>query len=164
MSFTIELYKNNSDDIVVDKKLSLITTLIGDLKTDTSIIDPIITIEATMEDVSNLNYIKIADFKRSYFVIGIKSLRTNIWEISCHVDVITSFASEIRANKAIISRQENNWNLFLNDDSIRCYQNPHIITKEFPKGFTTTSPSFILLVAGSPNDTLEPSQLAESEE
>lgn len=164
MSFSIELYKNNSDDIVVDKKLSLITTLNGDLKTDTSIIDPIIIIEASMETVSSLNYIKIGEFKRSYFVTGIKSLRKDIWEISCHVDVITSFASEIRANKAIISRQENNWNLFLNDDSIRCYQNPHIITKEFPKGFTTTSPSFILLVAGSPNDTLEPSQLGESEE
>lgn len=164
MSLTIDLYTNKSDAIVCSKSLTLIKSITGDLKDETSIIDPVIIIECDSATISNLNYIKIDDFKRSYFVNGVKSIRTNLWELTCHVDVLSSFASEIKANEAIIKRQESSWNLYLNDDSIRCYQDPHIVTRQFPSGFSTTNSSFILLVAGSPNDTLEPSQLAESEE
>lgn len=150
MSFNIGLYNNKSDKIVCDKSLTLLTTLSGSLKDDTSIIDPVIVIEANKTIISNLNYIKIDEFKRSYFVTGIKSIRNNLWELTCHVDVLSSFASEIRANEAIVKRQENKWNLYLNDDSFRCYQDPHIVTREFPQGFSTTNASFVLLVAGSP--------------
>jgi len=151
MSFTIDLYINKSDAIVLSKSLTLIKSITGTLKDDTSIIDPVITIEADKSTISSLNYIKIGEFNRSYFVTGIKSIRNNLWELTCHVDVLSSFASEIKANEAIIKRQETNWNLYLNDDSIRCYQNPHIVTKQFPYGFNTSSNSFVLLVAGSPS-------------
>ena len=163
MSFTINLYTNVSDSIVLSKSLTLIKSITGTLNDDTSIIDPVIVIEADKATISNLNYLKIDEFKRSYFVTGIKSIRNNLWELTCHVDVLSSFASEIKANEAIIKRQETSWNLYLNDDSIRCYQNPHIVTKQFPSGFSTTSNSFVLLVAGAPSIE-EASQLAESEE
>ena len=152
MSFTITLYTNNSDKIVMDKKLNLITTLTGNLRDETSIINPIIIIEAEKSTISNLNYIKIDEFARSYFVNEIKSVRHNIWELSCHVDVISSFATEIRNNEAIIKRQESKWNLYLNDDSIRCYQDPHVVTRTFPTGFDTTNMTYVLLVAGRPVD------------
>lgn len=150
MSFSIVLQTNKSDDRAVTKSLTTIVTLSGTLKQSTSIIDPVITIETSKANIASLNYLTIADFKRSYFVKEIKSLKQNLWEITCHVDVISSFASEIKANTAIITRQENKWNLYLNDDSIRCYQNPTIVTREFPSGFYPSNPTYILLVAGSP--------------
>lgn len=150
MSFNIVLQTNKSDDRVVTKTLTTITTLSGTLKASTSLIDPVIIIETSSANVANLNYITISDFKRSYFVKDIKSVKNGFWELTCHVDVISSFASEIKANTAIVNRQENKWNLYLNDDSIRCYQNPTIVTRQFPSGFHPSMPSYILLVAGSP--------------
>lgn len=152
MSFTINLYTNKSDRIVMTKSLTLIKTLTGTLREETSIINPVIIIEASKADIANLNYIKISEFKRSYFINEIKSLRQNVWELQCHVDVLSSFASEIKANEAIIKRQETNWNLYLNDDSIRCYQDPHVVTRSFPVGFNPNSMSYVLLVAGRPVD------------
>lgn len=150
MSFNIVLQTNASDDRCLTKSLSTITTISGTLKDTTSMINPTIIIETSQVNISNLNYLTISDFKRSYFVKEIKSVKQNLWEISCHVDVLSSFANQIKSNTAIVNRQENKWNLFLNDDSIRCYQNPTIVTREFPAGFTPNSPSYILLVAGCP--------------
>lgn len=150
MSFSITLQTNKSDERCLTKSLTTIATLAGTLKQSTSIIDPVIIFEATQAEVSNLNYITISDFRRSYFVKNVKSIKQNLWEVTCHVDVLSSFASEIKSNTAIVNRQENKWNLFLNDDSIRCYQNPTIVTREFPSGFYPNTPSYILLVAGCP--------------
>ena len=70
-------------------------------------------------------------------------------EIHCHVDVISSFAAEIRANKGIIRRAESAdaYNLYINDDSLVAYQDPYILTEPFPSGFTGAT--FILAVAGA---------------
>ena len=48
---------------------------------------------------------------------------------------------------AIVKRQENRWNLYLDDGSFKVYQNPMVLTKAFPQGFTTQE--FVLAVAGS---------------
>lgn len=151
MSFNIVLQTNKSNDNVLTKSLTTIVTLSGTLKESTSLINPVIIIEATQANIASLNYLTISDFKRSYFVRGIKSINSKLWEISCHVDVLSSFATEIKTNTAIVKRQENKWNLFLNDGSIRCYENPKIVTREFPMGFNPVIPTYILLVAGCPD-------------
>lgn len=149
MSFNIILQNNKSPNNKIGKTLTNIATLSGTLKTETSIIDPIIVVESsTLSDmISNINYITIESFGRSYFINNIKSIKNNLWEISTHVDVLESFKKEILDNTGIIYRQENEWNLYLNDGVFKCYQNPHIVTKSFPNGFSEQE--FVLVVAGS---------------
>ena len=147
MSFNVMLQINNSERNRVTKDISEISTVSGELKTETSIIDPVIMIECDLSDVIGCNYISIPTFRRSYFVNNIRSIRYGLVEFSCHVDVLSSFASEIRGNMAIISKQENKWNLYLNDGTFKVYQNPNVLTKAFPSGFTTQE--FVLAVAGS---------------
>lgn len=150
MSFSILLQSNKSDDRCFTKTVTTLATLTGTLKQSTSIIDPVLIVESSATNImSNVNYVTISEFERSYFVKGVKSVKQNLWEITCHVDVLSSFASEIKSNTAIVKRQESKWNLYLNDDSIRCYQNPTIVTRQFPNGFLPNSPSYILLVAGA---------------
>lgn len=152
MSISIDLCTNNSDKKRLDKSLKVIKTVNGDLRDDMSIINPIILIECSDAEISQVNYLKIPSFNRNYFVNDITSIRKNLWEIKCHVDVLSSFSESLKKCTAIIKRQENSWNLFLNDDSFRCYQDPHVITRQFPSGFNSANPSYVLLVAGRPVD------------
>ena len=147
MSFNITLQINSSEKNKLDKEITDIATVSGVLKEDTSIIDPVVKIECDLHDYVNCNYITIPEFGRKYFVTNIRSVRNGLVEFSCHVDVLSSFADSIRSNKAIIKRQENNWNLYLNDGSFKVYQNPNVLTKAFPSGFTKQE--FVLAVAGS---------------
>ena len=147
MSFTVRLQTNSSEPIRMDKVISNIASYEGTLREGTSIIDPVIKIECNLANVRNCNYLTIDAFNRSYFVKDIVSVNSNIVEFSCHVDVLSTYANEIRRNRGIVKRQENLWNLYLNDGSLKVYQKPNVVTKEFPYGFNDMR--FILGVAGS---------------
>ena len=147
MAFNIVLQRNNSEMNRLTKSVDTIATVSGVLKEETSIIDPVIKIECDLSSFTGCNYLSIPAFGRSYFVTNIRSIRNGLVEFSCHVDVLSSFASAIRNKTAILRRQENDWNLYLNDGSFKVYQNPNVLTKAFPSGFTTQE--FVLAVAGS---------------
>ena len=147
MAFQIVLQTNNSEKNKLDKDLAAISTISGTLKNGTSLIDPVILIEGNLSTLVNCNYMTIPAFARSYFVTNIRSIRNNLVEVSAHVDVLSSFSSQIRSNVAIVHRQENRWNLYLNDGTFRIYQNPMVLTREFPNGFSTFE--FVLAVAGN---------------
>ena len=145
MAFSILLQQNNSEDNRVTKNVNTIASVNGVLKDDTSIIDPVILIRCDLSSVVNCNYMTIPSFNRSYFVRNIKSVRNGLVEFNCHVDVLSSFADSIKGNSAIIKRQENDWNLYLNDGTLRVYQNSSVLTKSFPSGFNKQE--FVLAVA-----------------
>lgn len=147
MSFNIQLMRNNSEANRLSKNLTNITTVSGTLKQSTSIINPIIQIQCEITDVTDCNYMYIPTFERYYFVDNIISLTSDIVEFTGHVDVLTTYASQIRSNNAIVKRQENRFNTYLNDGSFKTYQDPIILTRAFPQGFTTQE--FVLAVAGS---------------
>lgn len=143
---TITLQVSTSPKNKLDKDVTDVASLSGTLKTSTSIINPTIIIEGDLSQYTNVNYMTIAEFGRSYFITNITSVTSKLFEIAAHVDVLSSFAGEIRANKAIVHRQETKWNLYLDDGSFKVYQNPMVLTKAFPSGFTTQE--FVLAVAG----------------
>lgn len=146
MSFEIRLQKNMSDIRQLSKSVVDIISLSGVLKDETSIINPIIRVEASLDSLTQCNYMTIDTFNRKYFITDIRSITNNIVEISGHVDVLSTYADQIRLNNAIIKKQENAYNLYLNDSSLKVYQNPRVVTKVFPGGFTTQE--FLLAVAG----------------
>ena len=147
MSFSIILQTNYSELNKVDKVVSDILEATGDLRDESSIINPSILVQASLESLVDCNYMTIASFGRSYFVTDITSVRKNLVRIDGHVDVLSSFATEIRSNVGIISKQEWDWNLYLNDGTFHTYQNPIVLTKAFPSGFTTQE--YVLAIAGA---------------
>ena len=148
MSFTITIQTSSSEKNRVDKTLTDIAALTGTLRNDTSIIDPTFQIVGDMSAYLNANYCTVPAFGRSYFINNIRSVRAGLFEIICHVDVLSSFKTQLRANSAIIHKSERNWNLYLNDGSLKTYQDPIIYTKKFSSGFPETE-QYILGVAGS---------------
>ena len=147
MSFEIVIQQNASEPERVDKVLTDLLTLTGTMREETSIIDPHFRVAAGEAQLVGCNYITVPTFGRSYFVRDIVSVRNGVMELVCHTDVVSSWKTQLRANTAIIHKQENSWNLYLNDGSLQAYQNPKILTLPFPHGFSTFQ--YILTVAGS---------------
>lgn len=146
MSFEVNFYRNESESNKLDKTIVSIITAAGVLRDDTSIIDPIIEVSASLETLAGANYVVIPTFNRSYFILDMTATNNGLVLVSCHVDVLSSFRNQIRANRGIVFRQENNWNLYLNDGVLEMYQNPIVTTHEFPNAFN--GQSYVLALAG----------------
>lgn len=143
----LTLYANNSENIRMDKELTQIAELTGTLKEETSVIDPVIIISDIDAYVTLVNYAYIQEFKRYYFITNIHSVRKNLWRLSMHVDVLETYKLDIRENSGIIERNENLYDLQLNDGLFKTRQKPRITQYPFPSGFNTWN--FVLGVAGN---------------
>lgn len=152
MSFTIHFTQTKSADNVVDKEFALGgIDLVGALREGSSIIDPVILVEANAPGfhANGYNYCHIEEFGRYYFITNIVSPNYTLWEIHCHVDVLMSFKDQIKAQTAIVARQERQYNLMLDDGSFMSYQNPKIQTKLFSVEGPFETQEFVLIVAGN---------------
>ena len=145
--FSINLCQYAGEKNAVTKTVTNVLSVYGDLREETSITDPVIVFSGELAGLININYVHIPAWGRYYFVTGIRSVAGNLIEISMHVDVLMSWATQIKQQIAIIKRQENKWNLYLNDGVFAVYQNPDVLTKNFPSGFAAHE--FVLAVAGS---------------
>ena len=141
----IILYYNDSEKIKLDKDLTQIGTIEGRLFQNTSITKPsiIFVLDTT---VFSANYLYIPQFNRYYFITDVVNISANKWQIQARVDVLTSFKSAIRENTAIIERQENEYNLYLDDKYYRAYQNEDVQYKKFSGSLP--SDKYILVVNG----------------
>lgn len=142
---TISLYRNDSPANFVTKDITLIESINGTLRKPTSVSDPVITISRASP--VGFNYFYIPEFSRYYFLKSSVSTANGLVTIEGHVDVLMSFADRIRAANAIIFRQENVWNLYLDDGTFKVYQNPRHKLIRFPNGITDYS--YILALAGN---------------
>ena len=142
----IKIYNNTSEKVKVGKTLTNVRDISGELKEACDIINPVIIISG--ENLSSYNYLYIPIFNRYYFITDIKVIRNNLWEISCHCDVLETYKNEIKKQKAIIARQENEYNLYLNDPEWKIYTNKQVLTRIFPNGFNDTGNYYMTVVGG----------------
>ena len=151
MSFTIDLMQNKSPSNFVTKDVVSILSASGNLREETSIIDPIVMIETSISAniIGKINYAYIAEFNRYYYVVNITSIANDLWEIEFHVDVLMSYASKIREQTAIVARQENRRNMYLDDGWFMAYQDPLILTRYFSVADPFETQEYVLLLAGS---------------
>ena len=150
MSFPITFALNNSNENKIGKNISDIVTTTGNLKYPTDIINPTVSVTngGNIEQIFTCNYMKIPMFSRNYFITDIRVINAVMVEVSGHVDVLETYAAQILAQAAIVERQENLWNLYLNDGlTFKVTNKPTIYTIPFPSGFTTQE--FVLAVAGN---------------
>lgn len=148
MSFAITLYQNNSENNKIGKSLVQVASYNGNLRETCDILNPVINFDdaGLGAKIATVNYMYIPAFGRYYFINKIESISNNIWRIYGNVDVLETYKDAILNQTAVIARQENEWNLYLNDGTFKVYQNPIICTINFPNGFTDQE--YILAVAG----------------
>lgn len=142
-----------SDDRTVDKTITDIgAEVTAQIKADTSIIDPVFVVSGDVSTFGTCNYVKTKNLGgRHYYVRDIKTVGNGMTELHCHCDVLSTVATPLRTLDAVIERQENEFNLYLDDGSFKVYAKPYVITKNFPNGFE--SPCFILGLWGAKSTT-----------
>lgn len=147
MSFVVQLGETKSENNMLSKSFTSKESLTGVLKEGTSIIAPTILVTTSLDTIVMCNYMYIAQFKRYYYITDIRSENNACVSVSGRVDVLKTYDAEIRKCRGITAKQENKWNLYINDGSLTTYQNPVVQTREFPNGFIGNS--YVLAVAGS---------------
>ena len=148
----LTLYKCDAEKNKVNKSrnLTMPYTIEGTLRAESSVIDPVIMIKKDNPTVSMYNYIYIPDFKRYYFITNITSIRTDLWEISMHVDVLYTWASYIRTNQAVIDKSQNsNYNWYLNDGSLVFDSHVYNEIKPFATGFNEQGTNIPICAGGA---------------
>lgn len=119
------------------------------LKEGSSLFKPTFII-STGDDLGNYNYIDGTDFSgRLYTITEIKSIGNALYEVSAKTDVRSTWKSEIRSNDAVIKRQENQYNLYLDDPEFMTYNTEQISTYKFSGTQFDKTLSYVLVVNGS---------------
>lgn len=150
MSLTVSLMVNSSPVEKIGKTLSDGLNFSVTLKDGTSILRPTLILASTSQaPIIGYNYMYISDFGRYYFIDDVKSIHNNMWEVSAHVDVLETYKTAILANSAVIKRQQNLFNLYLDDPDAVLYAPEQIFTKKFNKTGFKKNLSYIMTVNGS---------------
>lgn len=171
MSFIINLYNNESDNIFLDKTLNFLGYLsFNTFRTDYDVFSPTITVqtndETTVLDSNNafysnfasdvlsgkINYMSIPSTNIFYFVTEKSFIQDNVLEIQLREDVLSTRKALIRLSEGIIRRNENLYNLYIPDGQIHTYANPIVRRKTFSNGtgsFDVDTPANVILCAGA---------------
>lgn len=142
----VKLYKNESNNNVLNKKITLISEDNILLKDNVDVYKPIIKIKRPL--LNNCNYVYIEDFKRYYYITNKRSINTDVIELSLKCDVLMSFKNDILNSKGLIIKSENLINDYINSDIYVNDVREKTRVINFKNGFNDT-PEFILITAGA---------------
>lgn len=149
----VTLMVNSSPTNYVTKSLTSIGVFEGIFREEADILNPIILLDNTVSQstISSVNYMYIAAFNRYYFITEVSTDVNGLWVITGHVDVLMTYASQIRTQSAIVARQEFVYNMYLDDGWFMANQNPLIFSHPFSESnpFDSDNHTYILTLAGS---------------
>ena len=144
---TITLYQNESDERVIDKTLTqgLQYTTVSILE-PSSVTNPRLILASGTDVLTTYNYLYIDTFDRYYYIEDI-TMENGYIILTCRVDVLKSFSAEIKVCRCVTNRQENKYNLYLNDEKFSAlqYQTQQIL--RFNSPFKKAS-EFVLVTQG----------------
>lgn len=147
MAFTISLFKTASENNRVVKVLTDEKQLSGELRNQTSVLNPTIRIESA-DNISTYNYAYISEFGRYYYITDIVSVRTNLWVVSLRCDVLMSYKDEIQSMNVILNNtQETGLSNYLPSPNWVNLVKTKTDIKVFPSGLSEQG-EFILITAG----------------
>lgn len=147
MSVTVNVGVTTSEKRALTKSFSTTVSKSGTLRNETNVVNPSILLNCSAESIATCNYMTIPDFGRKYFITDITAVTNELCIVSGHTDVLSTYASQIRANPAIIGRSSSNYNLYLDDNIFKVDSRTIVQTKKFSGSFDDT-PSIILITVG----------------
>ncbi len=96
----LQIYNNNSNTNVLNKNITLVSTLDFSLKIDNSILQPVLI----LKNYNSGNYCYIEKFKRYYYITDIKLLTGGLYQLQLEVDVLMTYKDIIMTNPISTSK------------------------------------------------------------
>lgn len=139
----IILYNNTSPRNKISKALTQVGVLAGSLREESNVVAPTIRISGAV--FPDFNYAQIPDFGRYYYLKDVRSVRSEIWEISLQSDPLMSF--NLSGVSGVVIESQNLGSSYLNGRQfVRLVKSKtDIIT--FPNGLLDSG-EYILITAG----------------
>lgn len=101
----LKLYNVTDGENVINKTMTLKTTMEINLKRDVDIINPrLILIPNLPTGFSDINYAEIPALNRFYFVDGITNISSTLRQLDLSCDVLETYKADILASKARLYR------------------------------------------------------------
>lgn len=147
-------YNNASDPRTINKNISSVVSYSAlQWKSDTSILNPSFI---TGYDVKLLtaNYVYVSTLSRYYFIVDITVLAAKQILIQCKCDVLQTYRTQILALPVIVKRQENKYNLYMDDDKFIVKNTRQMVSKQInssafsPSTANSGTANFVLSIAG----------------
>lgn len=91
MSNNLKIYTNKSDQNIINKDKTVVSTMKCTFKDDIDILNPVLLIR----NYTGGNYCYILDFDRYYFIDDVRILKGGVYQLHCSVDVLQSYAAEL---------------------------------------------------------------------
>lgn len=105
----INLYNNESPANKINKSITLLTALNGELRGETNVVNPIVRVYATAFPA--FNYARIPAFDRYYYLRDVRQVRNDIWELSLESDPLMSF--DLSDVSGVVIEAQNDGNHYL---------------------------------------------------
>lgn len=124
------------------------------LKKPTSVINPTFLLST---DVTAYNYVYVVEWQRYFFVNEITSVNDDIWEVSCVIDSLATWKTDILSYNAFVERSASSYNMQFNDPAISPEQSvdyksdatTQILAKDPNTGLTNSHVYVRMLGSGS---------------
>ena len=158
---TLTLYKNSSDNEVLDKSLETIESGVEFLLLDgCSEFSPVLTLR-NRQTAREANYLYINEWGKYYYINDRNYDNNGIITISASEDVLMSFKDAIRATEQNITRSEDPkvYNLYINDPRMQALTKMQVQQKVFGNDvfnvgdMTLTDENFLLTTINAPRTT-----------
>ena len=101
----LKLYSLNDGDNVINKTMTLKTTMEINLKRDVDISSPVLFLIPNLPNgFDGINYAEIPLLSRFYFVDNITNISGTLWKLNLSCDVLETYKADILASKARLYR------------------------------------------------------------
>lgn len=128
-------YENKSDERYLNKTItSKYSSIPIEMLNPSNIIRPTLKVSSGLIGQS-VNYLYISDLERYYYIRN-WTMENGYVRLECEVDVLMSFKNAIKQQNVIVARQENKFNMYLEDSKYNILSTDAVRTIAFPSGFT----------------------------
>ena len=133
MSITVNLYHNEDTDILALKTPTIVGDATGEFKGEINYLRPVMVIDSTEAEMANANYFSIGGEVVRYFYLEEKTAITNtLWRIVGRADLRMTYRAAIRDSTGVVNRNENNYNMYIDDAVIPVSARKTISVAKFP--------------------------------
>lgn len=153
MAVKVNFYENVSDNRCLHKNIIQVSQadILCDIYEPCDILNPVLIVDIDQLDYANVNYCIIEEFNRRYFITSVVPTSAKRLELTCHVDVLSTYEEQIRDCELIAARSTNNVNYYLHDD-LR-YFNSYVVNQYIDVGTDIGAPSSLILITIGKGDT-----------